>query len=123
MTTTNQILNQIEVERLAREANKVYCITALVNGSEEFAVSYDGALDAAEDMAFKLWRDLKALADKINREKWNDESRSNHHGSSNEIGKGEVVPGTGRQVGDEVYHASVQAEQTEGDRPGGSADA
>ena len=71
MTTTNQILNQIEVERLTREANKVYSITALLNDTEDAGV-YDGALDAAEDMAFKLWRDLKALADKINREKWND---------------------------------------------------
>lgn len=87
MTTTHQIENQIEVERLAREAGKVYSITALLNRADD-ADEYTGAFEAAEDIAVDLWNDLKKLADKINREKWNDADRSNHHGSGDEISEG-----------------------------------
>ena len=75
MTTTHQIENQIEVERLAREAGKVYSITALLNKADD-ADQYTGAFEAAEDIAIDLWSDLKKLADKINREKWNDVSET-----------------------------------------------
>ena len=83
MTTTNQIENQIEVERLAREAGKVYSITALLYRADD-ADQYTGAFEAAEDIAVDLWNDLKKLADKINREKWDDGRKDNRDERSNE---------------------------------------
>lgn len=73
-TSKKDLLRQLDIERMAREAAKASGITkaldqAIQHGQRD-AKEYGGAFDAIADMADSLQTDLSRLADEINVEKW-----------------------------------------------------
>ena len=82
--STHNITKQIEVERMAREAEKVMGITnaldhAIMNATDtELVQEFGGAFTAAEDIARNLSRDLIRMADEIAAEKWAEETEDDN---------------------------------------------
>ena len=75
-TTKKNIIRQLDIERMAREAAKASGVMkaldqAILHGQRD-AKEYGGAFDAIADMTDALHTDLAKLADEINVEKWED---------------------------------------------------